>query len=68
MIFPLADRCQEQKNGREQSRNPESLGPDDLAADALIAATAAENHIPLCTGDYHHFRSIRELELSVFRP
>jgi hypothetical protein len=47
---------------------PESLGPDDLAADALIAASAAENHIPLCTGDYHHFRPIRELELSVFRP
>lgn len=37
-------------------------------ADALIAATAAENHLPLCTGDYRHFRSIRELELSVFRP
>ena len=37
-------------------------------ADALIAATAAENHSPLCTGDYRHFRPIRELELSVFRP
>jgi predicted nucleic acid-binding protein len=37
-------------------------------ADALIAATAAENHLPLCTGDYRHFRPIRELELSVFRP
>ena len=37
-------------------------------ADALIAATAAENHLPLCTGDYRHFRHIRELDLSVFRP
>ena len=36
--------------------------------DALIAATAAENHLPLCTGDQRHFRPIRELELSVFRP
>jgi len=37
-------------------------------ADALIAATAAENRVPLCTGDQRHFRPIRELELSVFRP
>jgi predicted nucleic acid-binding protein len=37
-------------------------------ADALIAATAAENHLPLCTGDYRHFRPIHELDLSVFRP
>jgi len=37
-------------------------------ADALIAATAAENHFPLCTGDHRHFRLIRELKLSVFRP
>jgi predicted nucleic acid-binding protein len=37
-------------------------------ADALIAATAAENHLPLCTGDYRRFRPIRELDLSVFRP
>jgi predicted nucleic acid-binding protein len=36
-------------------------------ADALIAATAAENHIPLCTGDHRHFRPIREVELAVFR-
>jgi len=38
------------------------------AADALIAATAAENGLPLCTGDHKHFRVIRELEISVFRP
>ena len=37
-------------------------------ADALIAATAAENGLPLCTGDQKHFRHIRELEISVFRP
>jgi hypothetical protein len=37
-------------------------------ADALIAATAAEDHLPLCTGDPRHFRMIRELELSVFKP
>lgn len=37
-------------------------------ADALIAATAAENHLPLCTGDLRHFRAIRDLEISAFRP
>jgi hypothetical protein len=37
-------------------------------ADALIAASAAENHHTLCTGDRRHFRPIRELELFVFRP
>jgi hypothetical protein len=37
-------------------------------ADALIAATAAENHLELCSGDQRHFRPIRELKLAVFRP
>jgi len=37
-------------------------------ADALIAATAAENRLPLCTGDLRHFRVIRDLEISAFRP
>jgi predicted nucleic acid-binding protein len=37
-------------------------------ADAIIAATAAENHLPLCTGDLRHFRAIRDLKISAFRP
>lgn len=37
-------------------------------ADALIAATAAESQLRLCTGDHRHFRIIRELEISAFRP
>lgn len=37
-------------------------------ADALIAATAAESRLQLCTGDNRHFRGIRELEISIFRP
>lgn len=36
-------------------------------ADALIAATAAENHLPLCTGDHRHFRAVRDLQLHSFR-
>ena len=39
-----------------------------LVADALIAATATENHLPLCTANDKHFRVIRELDLQVFRP
>jgi predicted nucleic acid-binding protein len=37
-------------------------------ADAIIAATAAENHLPLCTGDLRHSRAIRDLKISAFRP
>ncbi len=45
-----------------------SLSSGLRVADALIAATAAESRLPLCTSDDRHFRVIRELELSIFRP
>jgi predicted nucleic acid-binding protein len=45
-----------------------SLSSGLRVADALVAATAAESRLSLCTGDDRHFRSIRELELSIFRP
>jgi predicted nucleic acid-binding protein len=38
------------------------------AGDAIIAATAAENGVILCTGDARHFRPIRDLRTNVFRP
>ena len=37
-------------------------------ADALVAATALVNGIPLLTGNDKHFRVIKELEIKRFRP
>lgn len=38
------------------------------AGDAIIAATASENGMPLVTGNAKHFKAVKELELKVFRP
>jgi len=38
------------------------------AGDAIIAATATENGLPLATGNAKHFKLVKELELKVFRP
>lgn len=37
------------------------------AGDAIIAATATENGMPLSTGNAKHFKSVKELELHVFK-
>ena len=37
-------------------------------ADALIAATAAESKIPICTANDKHYRKIPGLTISTFRP
>jgi predicted nucleic acid-binding protein len=36
--------------------------------DALLEATAVENHLTLCTANRRHYRPISELELMIFQP
>lgn len=38
------------------------------AGDAIIAATATENGLPLSSGNAKHFRSLKELDLRIFKP
>ncbi len=38
------------------------------AGDAIIAATAAENNLKLCTSNEKHFKCIQNLDLSIFVP
>jgi len=37
-------------------------------ADALIAATAVERNLTLCTGNRKHYKAIKDLEIKTFRP
>jgi len=38
------------------------------AGDAIIAATAAETNMALCTSNSKHFKAIAEITLKVFKP
>ena len=38
------------------------------AGDAIIAATATDNNLTLCTSNLRHYRSIKELKLKAFKP
>jgi len=45
-----------------------SLSHGLRAGDAIIAATAAENNLTLCSGNGKHYRPIKDLKLRIFRP
>ena len=45
-----------------------SLSHGLRAGDAIIAATAVENNLPLCTSNTRHLSPIKELKLKAFRP
>ena len=45
-----------------------SLSHGIRAIDAIIAATATENHLPLCSANTKHFKAIEGLKFKVFRP
>ena len=38
------------------------------AGDAIVAATAVENHLILSTGNRKHFKDIKDLRFEPFRP
>ena len=45
-----------------------SLSSGMRAGDAIIAATAAENNLMLCSGNAKHYKPINDLQLKVFKP
>jgi predicted nucleic acid-binding protein len=45
-----------------------SLSHGLRAGDAIIAATATESGLTLCTSNTRHYRPIRELKLRTFKP
>jgi predicted nucleic acid-binding protein len=45
-----------------------SLSHGLRAGDAMIAATATENGLTLCTSNVRHYRPIKELKVRVFKP
>ncbi len=45
-----------------------SLSHGLRAGDAIIAATATDNNLTLCTSNLRHYRPIKELKLKAFKP
>lgn len=45
-----------------------SLSHSMRAGDAIIAATAAEHNMMLCSSNAKHFRQISDLQLKIFKP
>ena len=45
-----------------------ALSANMRAGDAIIAATAVENNLPMVSSNAKHFRAVKELQLKVFKP
>ncbi|MFC1776413.1 type II toxin-antitoxin system VapC family toxin [Pseudomonadota bacterium] len=45
-----------------------ALSSNMRAGDAIIAATAIENNLPLVSSNAKHFKAVKELQLKVFSP
>ena len=45
-----------------------ALSSNMRAGDAIIAATAVENNLPVVSSNAKHFRAVKELQLKVFKP
>ena len=45
-----------------------TLSSNLRSGDAIIAATAVENNLPLVSSNVKHFKAIKELQLKVFKP
>jgi len=45
-----------------------ALSANMRAGDAIIAATAVENNLPIVSSNAKHFKAVKELQLKVFKP
>ena len=45
-----------------------ALSSSMRAGDAIIAATAVENNLPMVSSNAKHFKAVKELEFRVFKP
>jgi len=45
-----------------------SLSSGLRAGDAIIAATATENNLPLVSSNIKHFKAIKDLHIKTFKP
>lgn len=63
-VLPLTENI-----GHRAAVYMEEYGPSTglQAGDAIIAATAVENDIPLISGNAGHFKAIKELKFHAFR-
>ena len=45
-----------------------ALSSSMRAGDAIIAATAVENNLPMVSSNAKHFKAVKELQFRVFKP